>query len=45
MFYILGWKVTSKYYERLQNGEDASELKREFEVRCDVNLFILASNT
>lgn len=33
MYYLLGWKVAAKYYRRLENGENESELKREFEVR------------
>uniref|UniRef100_A0A3Q1IRE2 chitin synthase n=1 Tax=Anabas testudineus TaxID=64144 RepID=A0A3Q1IRE2_ANATE len=31
MYYLLGWKVAAKYYNRLGEREDEAELKREFE--------------
>uniref|UniRef100_A0A4W6FPB9 chitin synthase n=1 Tax=Lates calcarifer TaxID=8187 RepID=A0A4W6FPB9_LATCA len=33
LYYLLGWKVATKYYKRLEKAEDESELIREFEVR------------
>uniref|UniRef100_A0A4W6FPM1 chitin synthase n=1 Tax=Lates calcarifer TaxID=8187 RepID=A0A4W6FPM1_LATCA len=31
LYYLLGWKVATKYYKRLEKAEDESELIREFE--------------
>lgn len=33
LYYLLGWKLMTKYYGRWQKGEDESKLKAEVEVR------------
>lgn len=32
LYYLLGWKVGSKYYRKLEEGADKKELRREFQV-------------
>ncbi|KAJ0055268.1 hypothetical protein NL108_013580 [Boleophthalmus pectinirostris] len=41
MYYLLGWKVATKYYKRLKKGEYEEELKREFE-KEKRNTYVLA---
>uniref|UniRef100_A0A8D3D5U7 chitin synthase n=1 Tax=Scophthalmus maximus TaxID=52904 RepID=A0A8D3D5U7_SCOMX len=39
LYYLLGWKVATKFYKRLAKGEDESELRKEFQKN---NTYILA---
>lgn len=32
LYYLLGWKLMTKYYTRLQRGEDEETLKNEAKV-------------
>ncbi len=32
LYYLLGWKVVTKYFRRWEKGEDQAELKRELQV-------------
>lgn len=33
LYYLLGWKLMNKYYQRWQNNEDEQQLKEELQVR------------
>lgn len=33
LYYLLGWKLTTKYFGKWEEGGNETELKREFEVR------------
>ena len=33
LYYLLGWKLMTKYYGRWQKGEDEKELQAEVQVR------------
>ncbi|XP_062291365.1 chitin synthase chs-2-like [Scomber scombrus] len=39
LFYLLGWKLMTKYYKRLQRGENEKDLQKEIEKH---NTYILA---
>uniref|UniRef100_A0A8D3APD6 chitin synthase n=1 Tax=Scophthalmus maximus TaxID=52904 RepID=A0A8D3APD6_SCOMX len=41
LYYLLGWKVATKFYKRLAKGEDESELRKEFQKEKN-NTYILA---
>ncbi|XP_051245642.1 chitin synthase chs-2-like isoform X2 [Dicentrarchus labrax] len=41
LYYLLGWKVTTNYYKRLEKGEDEAELKRELQKEKH-NTYLLA---
>ncbi|KAK2920718.1 chitin synthase chs-1-like [Channa argus] len=41
LYYLLGWKVATKYYNRLETGEDESEVKSEFQKEKH-NTYLLA---
>ena len=33
LYYLLGWKLMTKYYQRWQNKEDEQQLREEVQVR------------
>ncbi|XP_070778289.1 chitin synthase chs-1-like [Enoplosus armatus] len=41
LYYLLGWKVATKYFKRWEKGGDEAELKREFEKEKH-NTYLLA---
>ncbi|XP_071357197.1 chitin synthase chs-2-like [Trachinotus anak] len=41
LYYLLGWKVATKYHEKMERGEDRSELLREFQKEKH-NTYLLA---
>ncbi|XP_069372207.1 chitin synthase chs-1-like [Paralichthys olivaceus] len=41
LYYLLGWKVATNYYKRLEKGEDEAELKIEFQKEKH-NTYLLA---
>ncbi|KAM3595954.1 uncharacterized protein V6R79_005848 [Siganus canaliculatus] len=41
LYYLLGWKITTKYYRRWKKGEDQAELKKELE-KEKRNTYLLA---
>nr|XP_020443729.1 uncharacterized protein LOC109952811 isoform X2 [Monopterus albus] len=44
-YYLLGWKLASKYYKRWEKGEDESELKRKFQEKHNTYLLALDGDT
>lgn len=40
LYYILGWRLTRKYFKKFDQGEDESELKKKMMVNSINNHFL-----